>query len=436
MTLSPRLRRTRRIVLFLAITAYLLSYFHRIAPAVISTELATSFHTKAASLGLLAAAYFYIYMVMQIPTGILADTLGPRKILTIGGLVAGIGSLFFGTADIFSTALIGRTLVGLGVSVIFIAMLKLIAVWYDETKFATYTGIAMFLGNTGSVIAGMPLAWLVQATGWRSIFIATGVISILIALASWSFVKDYPPTPITHKALQENVIQRPSWIKELFTVLRNSATWPGFFFNIGVAGSFFSFAGLWAGPYLMQAHGFSKIVASNHISLYFIGFAVGSIVIGRMSDYIGRRKPLLLGGSFLYSLSWLIWIFGKGLPLPITYLTFVFMGLMTSCFTLSWSCAKEVNPPALSGMATSVVNTGMFLGTAIMQPIFGWILDHYWLGIMSGSVRMYSEENFRMGLWFLFFCSLLSTFVGFLIKETYCRNVWTSLESGYKGGQQ
>mgnify|MGYP000861649796 FL=1 len=165
--------------------AYVLSFFHRFAPAGIAQDLAVSFQTTAASLGVLAATYFYIYTVMQVPTGILVDTLGPRRILLIGAIVACIGSILFGLAPSMNVALIGRTLVGLGVSVTFIAMLKIIAVWFDEKHFATVTGMCMLFGNLGSVLAGVPLSLTAQAVGWPSVFVVAGVVSLAAQPRNW-----------------------------------------------------------------------------------------------------------------------------------------------------------------------------------------------------------------------------------------------------------
>lgn len=166
-------RRTTALVVVIA--AYVLSFFHRFAPAGIATELAAAFHTSAASLGTLAATYFYVYTLMQLPTGILADTVGPRRIIVAGGFVAAAGSLLFALAPSLEVALAGRTLTGLGVSVTFIAMLKLFALWYDERRFASLVGLGMFVGNLGSVLAGTPLTALAQLTGWRGVFVATAL---------------------------------------------------------------------------------------------------------------------------------------------------------------------------------------------------------------------------------------------------------------------
>jgi sugar phosphate permease len=423
-TLTPTQARLRTLALTLAILAYLLSFFHRVAPAAIARDLAAAFETSAASLGVLAATYFYVYTVMQVPTGVLADTLGPRKILALGGLVAGAGSLLFGLAPSFPIAVVGRTLVGLGVAVAFIAMLKLIAVWFEEHRFATLTGAAMFIGNVGSVLAGAPLAWAAQAAGWRSVFVTVGVTSLVIGVVSWFLVKDHPSEAEGGSRTHGTRVDRTAWLGGLATVLRNRATWPGFFVNLGIAGSFFAFAGLWAVPYLTQVQGLSRALASNHISLYFLGFAIGAALIGRLSDRMGKRKPLMVAGAALHALGWLVWLQGGALPLAATYTLCAVMGLLTASLTLSWACAKEVNPPLLSGMATSVVNVGVFLGPAILQPLVGWAMDRNWSGTVQEGVRIYSAADYRIGFVLMLVSATVGAAATLFVRETGCRNIW------------
>ncbi len=169
------MRRARWTAFALVAIAYTLSFFHRVAPAAISIELQAAFHTSATALGALAATYFYVYTVMQIPTGVLADTLGPRRIVCLGGLVAGVGAIIFGLAPTLLSASVGRLLVGLGVSVTFIALLKLNAVWFREREFATIAGLTVLLGNAGAIFAAAPLGWIVSIVSWRDVFVAIGI---------------------------------------------------------------------------------------------------------------------------------------------------------------------------------------------------------------------------------------------------------------------
>ncbi len=402
-----------------AVAAYVLSFFHRVAPAAISGDLQATFAIGGAQLGTLAATYFYVYTLMQIPTGVLADTLGPRRILFLGGLIAGVGSLLFGLAPSFELAFAGRTLVGLGVSVTFIAMLKLLAVGFDERRFATLTGLCMLLGNLGSILAGAPLAWATQAAGWRQVFVVVGLFSFALAFASRAWVIDTATARV----------DRTVWLTGLGLVLRNRATWPGFFANAGLSGAFFAFAGLWAVPYLTQLHGMTRATASNHVSIYFLGFAIGSALWGRVSDALGRRKVVALAVSGMHVLGWCIWLAvtwrAQGaLPLAATYTLCIAMGLATAGFTLSWSSAKEVNPPQLSGMATSVVNVGIFLGPAILQPAVGWLMERTWDGRMEAGVRIYSATDWRNGLLLLTAAAVAGWFATLLVTETACRNIW------------
>ncbi len=366
----------RRVVFGLALASFVLSFFHRTAPAAIAGELTRAFDISSTVLGTLAATYFYVYTVLQIPVGVLADTLGPRKILAAGSAIAAAGSLLFALAPVWEVAAVGRTLVGIGVSVAFIAVLKLSAVWFTPQRFATLAGVTMFAGNLGAVVAGAPLAWIVTQTSWRTVFIGLAILSALLAIATWLRVRDRP------EELGFAAINAPAptighvpWLTALARVLANRATWPPFVVNLGVAGSFLAFAGLWAVPYLQQVHGMSRVVAAQHSSLLLLGVAFGSIAIGMISDRLGSRRGLMRAAVLLYTLSWLPWIAHVDWPQWATLGWFLLMGLLIPGFTLSWTIAKEANPPQYSGIATSVVNTGIFLGAGILQPLVGWVLD-------------------------------------------------------------
>ena len=412
-------KRHRWLALGVVALSYILSFFQRFAPAGIAQDLASTFHTSAASLGALASTYFYVYTLTQIPTGVLVDTVGPRRILAMGGLIGGVGSLLFGFAPSFGWALVGRTLIGLGVSVTFVAMLKLIAVWFDENRFATMVGVCLLVGNLGSVLAGSPLSATAQAFGWRTVFLAVGVISIVLGVLCWWVVRDSPesseqPAPVASAQVWGG----------LKSVLTNRDTLPALLINAGMSGSFFTFVGLWGAPYLMQVHGMSKAVASLHLSLWALGFAVGCFFIGNLSDRLGRRKPVMIVASHLYALMWLVLLSCVTLPTALSYGLFVVLGVLTSGFSLTWACAKEVNPPKLSGMSTSVANMGGFLTAALMQPFVGWVMDFGWTGAMVGGARAYDVRIWQYGMAVMSLMAILGAMSTWWLRETRCRNIW------------
>jgi sugar phosphate permease len=372
-----RFVRARRIVFGIVLASFVLSFFHRTAPAAISTELTRALAIGGAALGTLAATYFYVYTLLQIPVGVLADTLGPRRLLSAGSAIAAVGSLLFALADTWTTAAIGRTLVGIGVSVAFIAILKISAVWFPAERFATLAGVTMFAGNLGAVIAGAPLAWVVTQTSWRSVFVALALLSGALAVATWRWVRDRPEdlgfAPVHGHGTTSNA--HIPWTRALGRVLANPRTWPGFFVNVGLGGSYLAFAGLWAVPYLIEAHGMARVTAAQHASLLLLGVAIGSLIVGAISDRLRCRHGVMRAYALLYLLSWWPWVAHATWPLAATLAWFFLMGLLIPGFTLSWTGAKEVNRPEHSGIATAVVNVGIFLGTGLLQPAVGALLD-------------------------------------------------------------
>jgi MFS family permease len=383
--------------------------------------LTRAFEMSGAALGALAATYFYVYTLMQLPTGVLADTLGPRRVLTAGGGIAGLGAILFGLADTTAAAVAGRTLAGLGVSVAFVSLLKLNANWFHERHFATASGLSQVVGICGALAATAPLAWLITIVSWRSVFVAIGAVSLLLAALTWWLARDHPdrqPAPSTAPPAADR------WYVGLAEVLRNRATWPCFWANFGMSGSYMSFIGLWAVPFLASAYGMSPLAASRHVSVILIAFAISVFGIGLVSDRVGRRRPLILASSLLYCLFWVAWIAGLVGP-GMTYAVCALMGFFATGFTLSWACAKEVNRPRYAGMAISVANTGGFLAAGVLQPLVGWLLDR-------GSAAADGLTMFRPGLAALGAFALIGFAGALFMRETGCRNIWAEIEKENK----
>ena len=119
----------------------------------------------------------------------------------------------------------------------------------------------------------------------------------------------------------------------------------------------------------------SRVDAAQHTSLLLLGVAIGSLVIGLISDRLQSRRGVMRAFVVLYLLSWAPWLLHADWPMAATLGWFLLMGLLIPGFTLSWTIAKEANPVEFSGIATAVVNVGIFLGTGVLQPFVGWVLD-------------------------------------------------------------
>ena len=413
-----RVGRLRWAVFALAAGAFWLSFFHRVAPAAIAVELQAAFGIGGAMLGTLAATYYVIYTLMQVPTGVLNDTLGPRRVLVAGCLIAGAGSILFAVAETVTAAVIGRACAGLGVSVAFVSMLKLNADWFAERRFATMTGLGSMIGLSGGLAAATPLAWIAAHVSWRTVFTAVGIASLALAVVIWWVVRDHPGGATRGAPRPPSARGKVRWREGLMLVLRNRATWPCFWFGFGMSGSYMTFVGLWAVPYLVHGYGMSVVEATQHTSLMLVCLALSQGAIGALSDRIGRRRPLILASALAYLACWLAWLAGAAAIPGASYAISIVMGLSVCGMTLSWACAKELNSPQYSGIAISVVNTSGFLAVGLLQPLVGWLLDR------NAAGAAYTGAHYAPGIALLTAFSGIALAGAWFIRETRCRNIW------------
>ncbi|MBK5276538.1 MAG: MFS transporter [Desulfuromonadales bacterium] len=424
----PRFNVVRWSIFIILILTYMLAFFHRMAPAVISSNLMKAFNTSGAQLGSLAAMYFYIYTAMQIPAGVLADTLGARIAISAGSLMAGAGSILFGLATTFSGVSAGRALVGLGVSVVFVGLFKSNSLWFRDRNFGLISGLTLLFGNIGAIASAGPLALILKSCSWRSVFLVLGGATIGLALLTALFVRNRPedlgfPSLREMEGKSSHPVRQQHWWKDLTSVVRTGATWPVLWVDLGMVGSMLAFVGLWAIPFLRDVHGLGRSDAAVYTTTALAGFAVGSLLFGLISDRLGHRKPVIMAGTLLYTAACLGLAYAPWTPGLFGQALFALLGFGCGGFIVTFANAKEVVAPALSGMAVGLVNTGLFLGAAVMQPLFGWAMDLGWDGRTVNGLRVYSPADYHSGFLFMLAFAAIGVIGATRIRETHCRNI-------------
>lgn len=405
---------------------YLSGFYLRVAPAVMTSELMADFAVGAAGLGNLSAFYYYTYVGMQLPTGVLADLWGPRKLLAAGSLVAGLGTILFALAPNLFWASLGRGLIGGSVAVAFVALLKVAAHWFPARRFAMVSGMALFCGVLGAVTAGVPLRLLIDGFGWRPIMAASGALMLAVSLACRRLIRDDPSergfrsySPAIPKGLAAKERFRP--LAGLATVFSFRNSWLLFWAPGGMVGPMLSFAGLWGVPFLQARYGMGTASAAAVGSLMMICWAVGGPLMGALSDRLGRRKPLYLAGAVVSALGWSAMIFWPDLPVEGFLLLSALTGLATGGMIIGFAFSKESVPSRYSGTVAGAINMGVMIGPTFLQPVIGWVLDLHWQGRMKGDVRLYDLEAFRAGFSLMIGWALLACLLIALTKETHCR---------------
>ena len=404
---------------------YLIGFYQRVAPAVMTSELMMSFNIGAAGLGNLSGIYFYSYVAMQVPTGILADRWGPRRLLSAGALAAGAGALVFAMAPSFIWAGMGRLLIGGSVAVAFVAMLKLAVHWFAPRQFALATGMALFCGIIGAVFAGVPLRLLVSAMGWRPVMLTSGLATLAVAGLIWMLVRDDPAekgyTSYAHAV--SGVTPRRRFMTDIKEIFKHRNPWLLCFIPGGIVGSVLTFSGLWGVPFLTTHYGLSQAGAAALCSALLVAWAVGGPVFGALSDRIGRRKPLYVSGCIIGVLAWVVILFVPGLSLKVLTLLLLCAGFASGCMIIGFAFFKESVPPFLAGTASGLCNMGVMLGPMILQPAVGLILDLHWQGHRVDGIKQYGLDAYQLGFSLMLAWLALGAILILFTVETRCEQV-------------
>lgn len=402
---------------------YLAAFFQRVAPAVMTDQLMTDFSLDGAALGNLSAFYFYAYVAMQIPTGLLADRWGPRRLMASGMAVAALGGALFALSPGFALAATGRLLVGASVAVGFVSMLKLSSHWIAPNRFALVSGLLLMMGLAGGVFAGVPLRLAVDAFGWRGVMAAFAALTAVLAIAIWSYVRDDPAERgyASHFHGVEGVRHGHAPIRtSLAEVASYRNVWLLMLVPVGFSGAVLTFAGLWGVPWLRQVHGLDAKSAAAITSAMLVAWGIGGPLLGNWSTRLGRRKPLYVATGVVALLGWaaVVWL---PLSLPLLVSTLAVTGFASGNIIIGFAWAKESVPLRLMGTASGVANMGPLMGGMLLQPGIGWMLDRHWTGAMAGGARLYDAAAWQSGFEMLFVVVAVSLVLLLLARDTHCR---------------
>ncbi len=423
---AGKIMRFRWLIFIVLALAYLFVYFHRLSLSVVANDLIKDFKTTASVMGLLGSTYFYCYAFMQFPAGLLSDSLGPRKSVTFFLIIASAGSIIFGFAPTIKIAFLGRVMVGLGVSMVFIPTMKILSRWFHPHEFAFMTGILNAIGGIGVLAATWLLALMTLFFGWRISFELIGCCTFIIVVLVWFIVRDHPEDKgwpsIGELGKEKGKVSGPvkqiPLLQGVRRVISEKYFWPvaiWFFFDCGI---FFGFGALWGGPYLMDVYGMTRAQAGTVLSMIAWGMIIGSPPLGFISDKLmkSRKKPFILCNLVLVIELAFLSIYPAGLPRIALYIFFfVFSICASSVVIFGFTIIKELFPVEIAGTSTGMVNLFPFLGGAIFMPLLGRVLDAYPKSDAGG----YSIEAYSMLILILLGSSVLSLICTFLTKETF-----------------
>jgi MFS family permease len=380
------------------------------------------FHITSQTLGILSGIYFYSYAAMQMPAGVLMDTFGPRRVLTLATAICAVSTLAFALTESFFMACMARLMIGFGSAFAAIGAMKLAAVWFKPERFAFLVGLMVTIGMLGAIGGEAPLALMIDVLSWRDSMLIMGIVGLGVALLIYLIVRDAPQTsnPKQSKIKTEELPLSQS-LRPLF---KNKKLWVVATYSGLMFMSTPVFCGLWGVPFLMLKLHLSKTVAANYVSLVFVGWIIAGPLWGIYSNRIGLRKPSLYIASVGALMCSLIFIYAPITTPWLMQLSLLAFGIFSAGFLPGFAIAKELCDTRYTATGVSIMNMMNTVGIALAQPAIGYILDLLWKGEMAADhVRVYSLSSFHIALSLLPIGIFIALILLPRVPETFCKHV-------------
>lgn len=379
---------------------------------VINQPLRNDFHIDATQLSWMSSTYLWADILFLLPAGIILDRFSTRTVILTAMFVCVIGTVGFATTNSFALASFFHFLSGIGNAFCFLSCVVLVSHWFPPRRQALVIGSLVTMAFIGGMMAHTPFAYLYELFGWRRALLIDGGVGAVLLLWIYFIVKDKPDdSPMRIRTSQGHVIS------SFMNALANPQNW--------LAGLFTSFlnlpimvlCALWGASYLQVVHHLPEIVASNVVSLIFMGSVIGCPLVGWLSDTQGRRKPLMIGGA-IATLITVIPLF-MDVTLSQTALSIIFfaLGFFTSTQVISYPLVAESNHSDNTGAATGIASVLIMGGGGVGQVLFGYLMAHH----ASSTVAQYTVADFQFAMRMFPIAAILALIAVLMTRETYCK---------------
>lgn len=386
---------------------YFYQYALRSAPSVMMPELTNAFTVNALGVSAIVGMFYYGYSPFSLVSGASLDRFGAKRVIPIGAAIVGIGSLLFGSGNV-AAANIGRFLQGVGGSFALIGAAYLITKNFPATMAASFLGATQMFGMAGGSAGQFLVGPMIKGgLSWNGFWIYAGLLGLALSAALLFLLPKEEPKPTASGAGAFS-----SLLTSLGKVFRNPQSW-----LCGlISGLLFiptTILGMtWGVRFLQEARGREFDSAVMLAATVPLGWMIGCPLLGFISDRLGRRKPVILGGAvvLLAGVAWAL--FGDPAILRGAKVG-ILIGIASGAAMIPYTVIKEANPPELGGSATGVVNFLNFTFSALLGPVFG--------------SRLVSADNpndpislaqYQAGFKPLLYGILIALILSFFLKET------------------
>jgi MFS family permease len=347
---------------------YYLSYLYRTVNAVISPDLVRDLGVDANALGLLTSAYFLAFGTFQLPLGVLLDRMGPRRVNAGLLSIAGLGAIIFAQGETFAGLVLGRALIGLGVSAALMASMKAFTLWFPLSRLASLNGYLMAIGGLGALSASAPVEAALRFTDWRGVFDVLAGCTFIAAGGIMLIVPERGSAATGPRGAE--------MLRGIARVYRDAGFWRVAAVCMTVQAGFLAVQGLWVAPWLRDVAGLSRDVVANYLLLMAVAMTTGYAFFGAAADRLessgwGAARLFVVGTA----------ISSGGLALVAAGVTtgalaiWLAINFGSPASALSYAMLSRRFPSELVGRATTALNFLVFTGAFATQWGLGAIIS-------------------------------------------------------------
>ncbi|GAB3689625.1 MFS transporter [Saccharopolyspora tripterygii] len=354
---------------------YCAALFHRAGLGVAAPEALQRFDSGPGVLALFSALQLGVYLVLQIPAGLLADRLGPRKVITGGMVALALGSAVFALSGSIVGGIAGRMLIGFGDAFMFTNVLRLAAHWFPPHRYGKVAALTGLAGGLGQIVSTLPLSLSLHSLGWVPTFLGAAALTAALGLAAALIIRDRAVAGHDRAEDPEPVSERIR--HSLRVVVAQRGTQHSFWTHFVLMAQFVAITTLWGGPWLSSAQGHGQSEVGSLLLLSVLGFVVGTWFAGQyVSGRPRRRERYTFGLSLVVVVVWAVMVGWPGvLPTPVLVVALLAVGVSGGAAMLAFDGARTANAEHRSGTATGVVNMGGFSAAVLIQLLVGGVLE-------------------------------------------------------------
>jgi MFS family permease len=349
---------------------YFLSYLFRTVNSVIGADLIRDLDLSASDVGLLTAAYLLTFALFQVPLGVLLDRFGPRRVNAALLTIAAAGAFVFSIGDSRAMLILGRALIGLGVSAGLMSSFKAITQWFPRERWALANGAFLMVGGLGAIAGTAPVQAALSVTDWRGVFLGLSIATICVAVLVATTVPDRD-AGVTRESLRAQL----TGVLTVYSSPIFRAVAPLVVTSMAAS---LAIQGLWAGLWLRDVAALDRVATSEVLALLNVGLTLGFIGTGVLADLCGRRglglAPVMVILIVLFCAVQAGIVFEVDVGPAVLWLLF---GLLSNVTILCYPIVADYFTLAFTGRTNTAVNLSAFVGAFAAQYAIGGIIDRF-----------------------------------------------------------